>query len=64
MISVQFFFPTLDMGYLSNMINSIQLLAIKFRQRTWYDEFNSGRSSLQDEFREGRRKSVVPETML
>ena len=30
----------------------------------WYDEFNRGRSSLQDEFREGRPKSiVVPETI-
>ena len=30
----------------------------------WYDEFNRGCSSLQDEFREGRRKSVVvPETI-
>ena len=29
-----------------------------------YDEFNRGRSSLQDEFREGRPKSVaVPETI-
>ena len=29
----------------------------------WYGEFNRGRSSHQDEFREGRRKSVVvPET--
>ena len=29
----------------------------------WYFEFNRGRSSLQDEFREGRPKSVVvPET--
>ena len=25
----------------------------------WYDEFNRGRSSHQDEFREGRPKSVV-----
>ena len=25
----------------------------------WYDEFNRGRSSLQDKFREGRPKSVV-----
>ena len=25
----------------------------------WYGEFNRGRSSLQDEFREGRPKSVV-----
>ena len=30
----------------------------------WYDEFNQGRSSLQDEFREGLPKSViVPETI-
>ena len=30
----------------------------------WYDEFNRGRSSLQDEFREARLKSVVvPETI-
>ena len=30
----------------------------------WYGEFNHGRSSLQDEFREGRPKSVVvPETI-
>ena len=30
----------------------------------WYDEFNPGRSSLQDEFGEGRPKSVVvPETI-
>ena len=30
----------------------------------WYYEFNRGRSSLQDEFREGRPKSVVvPETI-
>ena len=30
----------------------------------WYDEFNRGRSSLQDEFREDRPKSVVvPETI-
>ena len=30
----------------------------------WYGEFNRGRSSLQDEFREGRPKSVViPETI-
>ena len=30
----------------------------------WYGEFNRGRSSLQDEFREGRSKSVVvPETI-
>ena len=30
----------------------------------WYGEFNRGRSSLQDEFREGRTKSiVVPETI-
>ena len=30
----------------------------------WYGEFNRGRSSLQDEFREGRPKLVVvPETI-
>ena len=30
----------------------------------WYDEFNRGRSSLQEEFREGLPKSVVdPETI-
>ena len=30
----------------------------------WYDEFNRGRSSLQNEFREGRPKPVVvPETI-
>ena len=30
----------------------------------WYGEFNRGRSSLQDEFREGQLKSVaVPETI-
>ena len=30
----------------------------------WYGEFNRGRSPLQDEFREGRPKSVVvPETI-
>ena len=30
----------------------------------WYGEFNRGRSSLQDEFREGLPKSViVPETI-
>ena len=30
----------------------------------WYGEFNRGRSSLQNEFREGRPKSViVPEIM-
>ena len=30
----------------------------------WYGEFNRGRSSLQDEFREGRPKSaVVPKTI-
>ena len=30
----------------------------------WYGEFNRGRSSLQDEFRESRPKSVVvPETI-
>ena len=30
----------------------------------WYGEFKRGRSSLQDEFREGRPKSVVvPETI-
>ena len=30
----------------------------------WYGEFNRGHSSLQDEFREGRPKSiVVPETI-
>ena len=30
----------------------------------WYGEFNRGRSSLQDEFREGRPNSVVvPETI-
>ena len=30
----------------------------------WYGEFNPGRSSLQDKFREGRPKSVVvPETI-
>ena len=30
----------------------------------WYDEFNRGRSSFEDEFREGRLKSVVvPETI-
>ena len=30
----------------------------------WYGEFNRGFSSLQDEFREGRPKSVVvPETI-
>ena len=30
----------------------------------WYGEFNQGRSSLQDEFREGRPKLVVvPETI-
>ena len=30
----------------------------------WYGEFNRHRSSLQDEFREGRPKSVVvPETI-
>ena len=29
----------------------------------WYGEFNRGRSSLRDEFREGRSKPVVvPET--
>lgn len=27
--------------------------------KNWYNEFNRGRSSLQDEFREGRPKSVV-----
>ena len=31
----------------------------------WYGEFNRGRNSLQDEFREGRPKSVVvPESQL
>ena len=31
----------------------------------WFGEFNRNRSSLQDEFREGRRKSdVVPETII
>ena len=31
----------------------------------WYGEFNRGRSSLQDEFREDRPKSViVPETIV
>ena len=36
----------------------------KTRVYRWYGEFNRGRSSLQDEFREGRRKSVVvPETI-
>ena len=29
----------------------------------WYCEFNRGHSSLQDEFHEGRPKSVVPETI-
>ena len=30
----------------------------------WYSEFSRGRSPLQDEFREGRPKSVVvPETI-
>ena len=30
----------------------------------WYDEFNQGRSSLQDKFRGGRPKSViVPDTI-
>ncbi|KAK9877482.1 hypothetical protein WA026_018591 [Henosepilachna vigintioctopunctata] len=29
----------------------------------WYDEFNRGRISLQDEFCEGRPKSVVPKTI-
>ena len=29
----------------------------------WYGEFNRDRSSLQDEFRDGRPKSVVPETI-
>ena len=30
----------------------------------WYDEINRDRSSLQDEFREGRKKSIFgPETI-
>ena len=29
----------------------------------WYGEFNRGRSSLQDEFREGPKTVVVPETI-
>ena len=37
---------------------------MKLHQGRWYDEFNQSRSSLQDEFREGRLKSVVvPETI-
>ena len=44
----------------------IQFLAMKLHQGPvcrWYGEFNRGRSSLQDEFREGRPKSLVPETL-
>ena len=42
-------------------MNLIQFLANAYR---WYGEFNRGRSSLQDEFRECRPKSVVvPETI-
>ena len=43
-------------------MNLIQFLAMKLHR--WYGEFNRGRSSLQDEFLEGRPKSVVvPETI-
>ena len=49
-------------------MNLIQFLGDEAPSKTsvyrWYEEFNRGRSSLQDEFREGRPKSVVvPETI-
>ena len=44
-------------------MNLTQFLAMKLHQTTsvyrWYCEFNRGRSSLQEEFREDRPKSVV-----
>ena len=43
-------------------MNLIQFLAIKLHQEPvyrWYGEFNRGRSSLQEEFHEGRPKSVA-----
>ena len=37
---------------------------MKLHAYRWYGEFNRGSSALQDEFREGRTKSiVVPETI-
>lgn len=40
-------------------MNLIQFLAMRTTVFRWYGEFHRGRSSLQDEFREGRSKSVV-----
>ena len=40
----------------SNFANEAPSRANVYR---WYGEFNRGRSSFQDEFREGRSKSVV-----
>ena len=51
--------------YNSASMNLIQFLAMmSYQGPVFIDEFNRGRSSLQDEFREGRPKSVVvPETI-
>ena len=63
-IIVRLFFTTFDVDQLNNSIsmNLIQFVALKLH--SWHGEFNRGRSSLQDEFREGRSKSVVvPKTI-
>ena len=46
-------------------MNLIQFLAMKLKDHClWYGKFNRGHSSLQQEFRKGRQKSVVvPETI-
>ena len=51
--------------WINSLMNLIQFLEAPSRTRVnqWYGEFNRGRTSLQDELREGRPKSVVgPET--
>jgi len=64
-IFVRLFFITFDVDYQgkSASMNIVFLYGDKAPSystvKKWYNEFNRGRSSLQDEFREGRPKSAV-----
>jgi hypothetical protein len=66
---VRLFSLTFDVDYQSNSasMNLVLYMAIKHyptKLKNWYNEFNRGRSSLQDEFREGRPKSAfIPENI-
>jgi hypothetical protein len=63
-IFVRLFFITFNMDYQgkSASINLVLYMVIKHHPtalENCYNEFNRGRSSLRDEFREGRPKSTV-----